>query len=143
MTYALQRFHLRILTTNFPACFHFYQSVLELPLRYGDQNQVYAEFKSDILHIALFDRQSMAQVLGSAHLPAEADAQDKQVIVLRVHDVDQAFGYLSERGAHFITRPTDRPEWGCRTAHFQDPAGTLFELNADFQEDMDASSQTA
>lgn len=127
----LLRFHIRILTDDFPACFKFYHEVLELPVRYGDESQNYAEFKSDVLHVALFDRRSMAEVLGKSHLTDQRESRDKNVIVLRVAHVDQAYERLRQRGVRFMTPPTDRPEWGCRTAHFIDPAGTLFELNAD------------
>ncbi len=127
----LLRFHIRILTDDFPACFKFYRDVFELPVRYGDEHQPYAEFKSDVLHIALFDRTSMAEVLGRSNLPDHPAVQDRNVIVLRVPDVDQTFEQLKQKGVSFITPPEDRPEWGCRTAHFTDPAGTLFELNAD------------
>jgi predicted enzyme related to lactoylglutathione lyase len=128
---ALLRFHIRILTDDFPACFQFYRDILELPVRYGDEDQSYAEFKSDVLHIALFDRASMAKVLDRSDLPDHLAVQDKNVIVLRVSDVDQSFEQLKQKGVSFVTPPVDHPEWGCRTAHFSDPAGTLFELNAD------------
>lgn len=125
------RSHIRILTNDFPACFKFYSQVLQMPIRYGDETQGYAEFKSDCLHVAIFDRKSMAQVLGKSHLPDHCQVQDKEIIVLRVDDVDQTYTLLKHKGVAFVTPPQDRLEWGCRTAHFNDPAGTLFELNAD------------
>ncbi len=127
----LLRSHIRILTDTFPDCFRFYKQVLRLPLRYGDENLFYAEFKSKALHVALFDRKAMAKVLGKSDLPDHQEVQDKGIIVLRVEDVDLTYDLLKQRGVEFSTSPQDRLQWGCRTAHFSDPAGTIFELNAD------------
>ena len=127
----LLRSHLRILTSNFPDCFRFYRQVLQLSLRLSDENLSYAEFISDALHVALFDRQAMAEVLGRSHLPVHQEVQDKGIVVLRVENVDRTYALLKHRGVTFITSPQDRPAWGCRTAHFSDPAGTILELNAD------------
>jgi predicted enzyme related to lactoylglutathione lyase len=129
------RSHLRILTSNFQDCFRFYSQILQLPLRFCAEELSYAEFRSAALHVALFDRQAMAEVLGRAQLPEHEAVQDKGVVVLRVEDVDQSYILLKQRGVKFITCPQDRWTWGCRTAHFSDPAGTVFELNADLQEE--------
>jgi catechol 2,3-dioxygenase-like lactoylglutathione lyase family enzyme len=129
---SILRTHIRVLCPDFAACCRFYGQVLQLPLRHLDKGQKYAEFKSDTLHIALFDRKAMAMVLGSRCRTEDAKGvPDKEVIVLRVENVDKAYVEMRQNGARFFTYPQDRLEWGCRTAHFRDPAGTVFELNAD------------
>lgn len=131
----LLRSHLRILSSNFQDCFRFYSQVLQLPLRFCDENLSYAEFRSDAFHVALFNRQAMAEVLGRSQLPEHQEVQDKGIVVLRVENVDQSYSLLKQRGVKFITCPQDRWTWGCRTAHFSDPAGTMFELNSDLQKE--------
>jgi catechol 2,3-dioxygenase-like lactoylglutathione lyase family enzyme len=127
----LKRSHLRILVKNFRQCFLFYRDVLELPVRYGDENADYAEFKTDALHIALFKRDFMAEVVDRADHPSEAPMQDRMAMILRVADTAKTFERLREKGVAFATPPTDRPAWQCRTAHFRDPDGNLIELNSD------------
>ena len=63
--FAIKRSHIRLLVINFKPCFCFYRDKLELPLRYGQEDGVYAEFKTEGLHIALFKRNLMAEVLGT------------------------------------------------------------------------------
>lgn len=132
---AFKRFHLRLLTDDFKACFRFYRDVLELPVRYGSEDEVYAEFKSDAVHFALFRKDLMAQVTETTDKPAAAEARDDIAVILRVDDLDRVFDRLAAKGVEFHTLPTDRKEWGCRTAHFRDPDGRLLELNADLSPD--------
>lgn len=127
----LKRSHLRLLPENFSKCFLFYRDVLELPVRYGDENADYAEFKTDALHIALFRRKLMAEVVDRADLPADVPAQDRIALILRVENVDKVYERLRGKGVVFGTEPVDRPAWQCRTAHFRDPDGNLIELNSD------------
>ena len=129
---AFKRSHLRLLVAEFKKCFAFYRDVLGLPVRYGDENTDYAEFKTDAVHIALFKRHLMAQAVGGdGRFPADAETQDRLAIVLRVDDVDAEYARLKSRGAQFVTAPQDRRQWGCRTAHLRDPDGNLLELNSD------------
>lgn len=128
----LKRTHLRLLVDDFTACFRFYRDTLGLPVRYGAEDETYAEFKTDAVHVALFRRDLMARVTGTDDPGAAAGARDdRAVLVLRVDDVDSAAAALSARGVVFDTGPEDRKAWGCRTAHFRDPDGNLLELNAD------------
>jgi catechol 2,3-dioxygenase-like lactoylglutathione lyase family enzyme len=130
---AIKRYHVRLLVTNFRECFLFYRDKPALPVRHGTEHGEYAEFKSDAVHLALFNRDLMAQAAGTGHKTADTDAQDRVAIVLRVDDVDHAFEGLASRGVVFDTAPQDRKAWDCRTALFRDPAGNLLELNGDLQ----------
>ncbi|MBK8019931.1 MAG: VOC family protein [Chloroflexi bacterium] len=60
--------------------------------------------------------------------PRRASAQDSSLLVFEVDDVDQAVQSLQGKGVSFIAMPTDRPDWGMRTAHFRDPDGNLLEI---------------
>lgn len=127
----IQRFHIRLLVTRFRECFRFYRDILALPVRYGDENADYAEFKSGGVHLALFRRHLMAEVLATDGLPAASPAQDTAAIVLRVADAAETYTELTAKGAEFTAPPADRPLWGCRTAHLRDPDGNLIEFNSD------------
>jgi predicted enzyme related to lactoylglutathione lyase len=50
-------------------------------------------------------------------------------LVFGVDDVDGTVATLRAAGVDPVTAPTDRPEWGIRTAHVGDPAGTLIEFD--------------
>ena len=116
---------------DFKSCFLFYRDTMELPVRYGDENDVYAEFKTGAIHIALFKKNLMADVVATSDKHNDVDAQDNTAIILRVEDVDKTYHHLMKKGVFFETKPQDRKEWECRTAHFRDPDGNLFELNSD------------
>ena len=128
---ALKRSHIRLLVNRFKDCFLFYRDVLELPVRYGDENSDYAEFKTDTIHIALFKRILMAKVVDKTGHLLDADIQDRAALVLRVDDVTAVYKKLTAKGVEFVTGPVERKEWGCRTSHLRDPDGNLIEINGD------------
>ena len=128
---ALKRSHIRLLVNRFKDCFLFYRDFLELPVRYGDENSDYAEFKTDTIHIALFQRILIANVVDKADHLLDADIQDRVALVLRVDDVTAVYKKLTAKGVEFVTVPVERKEWGCRTSHLRDPDGNLIEINAD------------
>ncbi|MCW4020815.1 MAG: VOC family protein, partial [Candidatus Bathyarchaeota archaeon] len=80
--------------------------------------------------LALFQRQVMAEVIGTTDLPVEAVSQDRMVLIFGVDNLDATVGKLRERGARFVTEPKDNPDWGIRTAHLRDPDGNLIEINS-------------
>lgn len=130
--------HPRLLVGDFAAAFGFYDAVLpELAgarRAAGGAAGPYASWDvGEECILVLFDRTTMAEVTGTAHLPAEsAPAQDAVMFVCRVDDVDKGLALCLKRGATPITPPTDRPAWGpnLRTAHLRDPSGTLIELQS-------------
>jgi catechol 2,3-dioxygenase-like lactoylglutathione lyase family enzyme len=50
------------------------------------------------------------------------------LLTIQVESVDETYGALQAKGVAFDVGPTDRAEWGARTAHFRDPDGNLLEL---------------
>jgi lactoylglutathione lyase len=122
--------HIRLLVSNFAECYRFYKNTLELPLINGEEHGVYAEFKAGGVVLALFDRASMAGVVGASAKPADNSAQDRTALCLNVDDVDATAAWLKSRGVTLTTEPVDRPDWLIRTAHFRAPDGALLELNS-------------
>jgi lactoylglutathione lyase len=118
----------RLLVRDFRACFKFYQEILGLTHVGGNENGPYAEFNTGTHLLALFDRQRMSEVLGTTKKPVHTDCQDRIVLIFEVQDVDTTYNNLKKKGLIFVTKPTDRPAWGLRTAHLRDPEGNLIEL---------------
>lgn len=143
--------HVRLLVDDYAACFEFYRDVLGYEATFGDAESGYADFDAGGPTLALFDRAEMLGALdgGSSRDPADggssgdptdgetgdprsndgADREDRVAVVLAAEDLDRTHERLRERGVAFVAPPTDRPEWGIRTAHLRDPDGTLIELN--------------
>lgn len=126
--------HMRLLVTDYPACFRFYRDVLGFEPTWGDVDGVYADFDTGETTLALFDRESMAESVGRADAPRGADQQDTVAVIFEVASVDATYEALREE-AEFVTEPHDRPGWGIRVAHFRDPSGTLLEINEPLAED--------
>ncbi len=124
----LQSPHVRLLVSDLPASFRFYQETLGMTPRFN-LDDVYAEFDMAGQTLALYRRPLMAEAVGSAAKPVSADMQDAAMLVLATDDVDFAASTLQARGVTLTADPTDRPLWGIRTAHFRDPDGYLIEIN--------------
>jgi len=120
--------YVRVLVDKFPECFRFYKDKLGLELVWGDENNVYAEFKAEgDARIAIFRREAAESALGLKHEPGVAR---RFMVVLECKDVDAAVQEIEGRGEVAIGAPVDRPDWGVRTAHFLDPDGNLVEINS-------------
>lgn len=119
--------YVRVLVDKFPECFRFYKDTLGLELVWGDENNVYAEFKAEgDAKIAIFRRELAESALRLKHEPGAAR---RFMIVLESEDVDAAVQEIEGRGEVAIGAPVDRTDWGVRTAHFLDPDGNLVEIN--------------
>ncbi|MET9699787.1 VOC family protein [Streptomyces sp. NPDC006529] len=117
---------IRLLVTDFPACYRFYRDVLGLIPQADDERGPYAKLSPDggSAAIALHDRSLMTAVVGAL---ADAPAGHRALIALRVDDLDAAHAELTARGAAFLREPValgDR----LRVAHLADPEGNLVEL---------------
>jgi lactoylglutathione lyase len=119
----------RLLVSNFKACFLFYRDVMGFKATFGSENDVYADFNTGGVTLALFDRSAMSTAIGTSNLPGEVHAQDKMCLVFAVDDVDAKCQHLKQQAITLLTEPTDKPDWGIRVAHFRDPDGNLIEIN--------------
>ncbi len=125
----MRLYSVRLLVDRFDACFRFYRDVVGLEPVWGEEGGRYADFKAgNGALIALFQRDLMADAVGTQTLPADAPAQDRAALVLQVEDLDAAVPMLRDKGAVFITEPKDYPAWTIRAAHLRDPDGNLIEL---------------
>ncbi|MGW3492264.1 VOC family protein [Streptomyces sp. NPDC001020] len=116
----------RILVSDFAACYRFYADVLGLKPQSGAVDGPYEKFSpvTGSAGIALQDRTMMAQVLGE--LGDEATGH-RSLVVLRVDDLEAYCEGITTRGATLLHGPapmTDR----MRVAHLKDPEGNLVEL---------------
>ncbi|MEU6989481.1 VOC family protein [Streptomyces sp. NPDC046465] len=116
----------RLLVTDFPACYRFYGEVLGLKPQSGAEEGPYEKFSpaAGSAGIALQDRAMMAGLLGEV---AGSVAGHRSLVVLRVDDLDAYCAEIIDRGAELTHGPaplTDR----MRVAHLKDPEGNLVEL---------------
>ena len=118
----------RLLVKDLKACFNFYKDVMEFDVTVEDEKSGYAEFKAGDMRLSLFRRQEMAQMIGNADKPENAECQDKVALVFTVHDVDQVYQKLRHKGANFTTEPMSNPYYGIKTAYLRDPDGNLIGL---------------
>ena len=97
-----------------------------LGLRLGHRSGAYAQLETGRTRISLYQREAMAEVLGS-EIEVPAPRAPSFELGFKVADVDAAFATLLDAGAESACRPTDR-HWGQRTAYLRDPDGYLIEL---------------
>jgi catechol 2,3-dioxygenase-like lactoylglutathione lyase family enzyme len=124
--------HVRLLVTDFDACFRFYRDVMGFAVQWGAEGANYADFRAPRggAMVALFSRQAMAETLGEASPPCDRSCQDRFMLVFEAADLDSTVAALKARGAQFLLEVTERPDWGIRAAHLRDPEGNLIELNS-------------
>ncbi|MFE0100159.1 VOC family protein [Streptomyces sp. NPDC059009] len=116
----------RLLVSDFRACYRFYGEVLGLKPQSGAADGPYEKFSPAVgsAGIALQDRAMMAQLLGEL---GESATGHRSLVVLRVDDLDAYCAQIVARGAVIAHGPaplTDR----MRVAHLKDPEGNLVEL---------------
>lgn len=121
--------HIRLLVTDYGACFRFYRDVMKFKLEWGEEDGVYADFKISGIALSLFDRALMATALDTQTKPLVTEMQDPFALIFEVKNVDKAFETIMALGVKFVTIPHDQPNWGIRVAHLRDPDGNLIELN--------------
>ncbi|MEU6219240.1 VOC family protein [Streptomyces sp. NPDC047022] len=117
---------IRLLVSDFAACYRFYAEVLGLKPQSGAENGPYEKFSPSTgsAGIALQDRAMMAGMLGEL---GEAATGHRSMVVLRLDDLDAYCEEIVSRGATLLHGPapmTDR----MRVAHLKDPEGNLVEL---------------
>jgi predicted enzyme related to lactoylglutathione lyase len=116
----------RLLVTDFSACYRFYGEVLGLKPQSGAARGPYEKFSPAVgsAGIALQDRSVMAEMLDEL---GDTAAGHRSLVVLRVDGLDAYCEEITMRGATVLHGPvpmTDR----MRVAYLKDPEGNLVEL---------------
>lgn len=122
---AMELTQVRLIVSDFAACFRFYRDVLGLKPQFDDDSGPYAKFSPDegSAGIALHDRADLER-----SLPGLAAAGgDRALVVLRVDDLDAYATEITGRGAVLAGEPTVMGE-RLRVVHLRDPEGNLVEL---------------
>ncbi|GHJ37670.1 VOC family protein [Streptomyces sp. TS71-3] len=116
----------RLLVSDFPACYRFYADVLGLKPQSGAVDGPYEKFSPAVgsAGVALQDRVAMSEVLGEL---AEAASGHRSLVVLRVDDLDAYCAEIAGRGGQLVQGPGPMTE-RMRVAHLKDPEGNLVEL---------------
>ncbi|HET6224948.1 MAG TPA: VOC family protein [Bacteroidia bacterium] len=120
--------NIRLLVTDFDACFKFYKTTLGLHCSYGNLGDNFASFDIGLEGgLCIFKAELMN---GAIHKKTTAakNATDQFAIIIEVTDVDKTTISLQKKKVKFINEPQDMPVWGIRVAHFRDPEGNLIEL---------------
>lgn len=120
-------FALTLFAENLEETKAFYRQVFDLPTVFEDDASAVFRFGPTLINL-LSTRQ--AHELIAPATTARPQDGVRAVYTLRVGDVDARCAELAARGIALLNGPMDRP-WGIRTASFQDPAGTVWELSAD------------
>jgi lactoylglutathione lyase len=121
--------HVRLLVDDFDASLRFYRDALRLPLALEAGDGVYAEFDAGHATLALYRRDLMSDVVGTADKSGTSESDDV-VITFAVDSVDDTVEELRGRGVVFVREPHDQEAWMIRVAHLRDPDGHLLEINA-------------
>ncbi|GAA4998951.1 VOC family protein [Streptomyces sp. NPDC005813] len=116
----------RLLVSDFAACYHFYADVLGLKPQSGSAEGPYEKFSpaTGSAGIAIQDRSMMAEVLGEL---GDLATGHRSLVVLRVDDLDAYCEQITSRGATILHGPAPMTE-RMRVAHLKDPEGNLVEL---------------
>ncbi|MER7914716.1 MULTISPECIES: VOC family protein [unclassified Streptomyces] len=116
----------RLLVSDFAACYRFYAEVLGLKPQSGATEGPYEKFSphAGSAGIALQDRAMMAELLPELAGPADGH---RSLVVLRVDDLDAYCADITSRGATLLQPPTALTD-RMRVAHLKDPEDNLVEL---------------
>ncbi|WP_412027169.1 VOC family protein [Deinococcus yunweiensis] len=105
----------------------FYQRVFDLPTVFEGRTSAVFRFRDTLINILAIAQAD--ELIRPAHAARPQDGV-RAVYTLQVEDVDARCAELAARGVTLLNGPMDRP-WGIRTASFQDPMGTIWELSAE------------
>ena len=120
--------NVRLLVSDVDACFRFYRDVLGLAVLEAPEGGPYGALKAgpDVA-IGIFRRDLMSAAIAS-EAARRSGEEDRVALILEVDDIDNVVAKVASAGSAVVQSPTDRPEWGLRTAHVRDPDGNLIEL---------------
>lgn len=109
-------------------CALFYRDILGFDLRQLDRDEAYLRIGSGSgIVLAIKSVELAAKEISEERIqPAQAGFERNHFVVF-VADVEAEYRELLAKGVHFVDAPKSL-EGGWRSAHFEDPAGTLWEI---------------
>lgn len=110
--------HSCIVTDNIDTLRAFYQAVLQIEPRLGEQ---YAEFPTDGGTLSLWSRRAAEQEAPGA---LQSGANRSVMLEFQVSDVDQEYARLRSMDIVWV-KPPSTQKWGNRSIYFRDPDGNL------------------
>lgn len=117
----------RLLVHDFAASFHFWHEIMDLPVIFRDEHNLYAELEAGNVRLELLDASYFAASVGSAQ-PAPVQEGYRGVIVFEVDDLEAAYADLIKRGAPSLATPHNHPAGFARIALLTAPDGYVLEL---------------
>ena len=117
--------HISLLVEDVQKALIFYSDSIGLEVI--ENHGGYAELRANAhMKLSLFDHKAMEEALPMVH--ASAVNGHRAVIEFSVDALDDFCATLRAKGVMFVSEPTDRPDWGIRTAYIQDLDGNLISL---------------
>jgi lactoylglutathione lyase len=117
----------RLLVNDFPSSFHFWHEIVDLPVVFRDENNIYAELDAGNVRLELLDASYFAASVGAVQ-PTPVQEGYRGVIVFEVDDLEAAYADLIKRGAPSLAQPHDHPAGFARVALLTAPDGYVLEL---------------
>ena len=120
--------NVRLLVDDFPTVWAFYAKTLGLKHRSFYGEPPYGElYLGRSERLGIFDRRLMSEAIGIPVRTPARGSTGSVAVILEAPNVDRLAARLRRRNVKLTAPPTDRPAWGIRTLHFQDPEGNLIE----------------
>ena len=113
-----------VFVADLGAAKRFYENAFGLPVHFEDDESVVFNVGGTLVNLLVT---SAAPELIAPASVGERDAGTRFQLTVQVEDVDAVVTELADRGVALLNGPVDRP-WGIRTASFQDPDGTIWEI---------------
>lgn len=120
-------FAITLFTEDLPRAKAFYQQAFGLPVHFEGDTSVVFQMGTTLINLLEIGQ---ADELITPARAADPAAGVRAVYTLHVEDVDARCAELAAQGIPLLNGPLDRP-WGIRTASFQDPMGTVWEIAHD------------
>ena len=109
---------------DFEKTMHFYQDILNLPVKM--QQDTYVEFDTGETTLSINTRESVKEVIG-LNVPEASVSTQTFEIGFVVEDVPATIDNLREKGVPIIKEPVTKP-WGQTVAYVADPDGHYIEI---------------
>ena len=121
---------LGLFVEDLTAMVSFYKDVMGFDIEW-DGNPPYAEFQSEGVRFAMYERKMLPKLLGQTpDYPKGLNGTFELAIDLPFfEDVDKEFARVTEAGATPVYEPRDEP-WGMRSSMVADPEGNLIEIGS-------------